>query len=42
MATRATLRRFGLPLGLLAALLVVIAMNAQRGDVDWDAGAVVV
>ena len=37
MATRATLRRFGLPLGLLAALLVVIAMNAQRGDVDWDA-----
>jgi glyoxylase-like metal-dependent hydrolase (beta-lactamase superfamily II) len=22
---------------LLAALLVVIAMNAQRGDVDWDA-----
>ena len=37
MTTRATLRRFGLPLGLLAALLVVIAMNAQRGDVDWDA-----
>lgn len=37
MTRRATLRRFGLPLGLSAALLVVIAMNAQRGDVDWDA-----
>ena len=37
MTTRATCRRFGLPVGLSVALLVVIATNAQRGDVDWDA-----
>ena len=35
--TRSALTRIGLLVGLPAALLAVAAVNAQRGDVDWDA-----
>lgn len=35
--TRATFRRAGVAFGLSAALVLVIATNAQQGDVDWDA-----
>lgn len=35
--TRATFRRAGVAFGLSVALLLVIATNAQQGDVDWDA-----
>ena len=34
---RATFRRAGVAVGLGMALVLVIATNAQQGDVDWDA-----